>query len=83
MEFCRSCHQPVIWALSAHERPIVVDREPHADGNLRLVAGHAFTVPREARAAFPGQLHRLHWASCEFVSEPSAFAREPFAGGQG
>jgi len=41
-EPCRSCGQPVIWAVTARQlRPIPVDPDPTPAGNIALTRRHA------------------------------------------
>jgi hypothetical protein len=35
-EVCRSCKQPIRWAVTAGGQYMPIDRDPVVDGNLRL-----------------------------------------------
>ena len=36
MPACRSCGSEILWAITVNGKPIPIDREPSADGNVRI-----------------------------------------------
>jgi hypothetical protein len=36
MARCRTCTREIVWALTEHGKPIPLDPEPRADGNITL-----------------------------------------------
>jgi hypothetical protein len=72
VEQCRSCKAPIIWAIARTGRPMPVDVEPIAGGNIELDEQQA--TPQALRPlaplarlvrAEPGVLrYRSHFASC-------------------
>lgn len=69
IEPCRSCHAPVIWAVTEAARSMPVDAEPSAAGTLVLeqrVEGRpplARTIKAELRGGRT-DLHTSHFATC-------------------
>jgi hypothetical protein len=63
------CRRAIIWARTEHGARSPVDAAPTDDGRWLLAdvgTGEpvARFVKQADRAAFAGQLHRSHWASC-------------------
>jgi hypothetical protein len=64
---CSSCHAPIIWAQLQSSRPIQIDFEPHAQGNVALSRRPwgVLAAPVKAMLAFGRtDLRRAHFASC-------------------
>ena len=77
MPQCRSCHAPILWRLSsATGKPMPLDPEPGADGNIRVgvIQGEVVAVvlgpeaTAEAREA-GAPLYRSHFVSCPNADE--------------
>jgi hypothetical protein len=75
---CRSCHAPVIWAISPAGARSPIDPEPVAEGNVLLLKPHALRdwtlavvlsgdILETARAR--GPLWVSHWSSCPDKAE--------------
>lgn len=72
MSVCRSCHGQIIWARTVNGRPMPVDAEPAANGNVILVATQRYqaqpptakVLGREEAAEHAGALYVSHFASC-------------------
>lgn len=68
-ELCRTCKQPIRWAVTTDHRRIPIDPEPADDGNLRLMYAQgeryptALVIPAHQRAQYP-ELYRTHFAIC-------------------
>lgn len=63
IEHCRSCNAPIVWAKTEKGKPMPVDAEPVADGNIELQAGIAKVV--KAGEVLPGTLlYKSHFATC-------------------
>jgi hypothetical protein len=45
-DVCRSCKQPVRWAVTAGGHPMPLDINPVVDGNLKLEHGNGNGMPR-------------------------------------
>ena len=41
MNVCRSCHAPIIWALTGSAKSIPLDAQPNPAGNVELADGIA------------------------------------------
>ena len=67
-ETCRSCPAKVIWAVTERDKPMPVDAEPAAGGNLALETNHNGRVMSRvvpAHLAFGRSDLRLsHFATC-------------------
>lgn len=66
---CRSCKQPIIWAVTIDRRkPMPVDAAPHKQGNVRLRwegGGQIAATVVPLKLAFGARgLRRSHFASC-------------------
>ena len=71
---CRSCHAPVLWAVSARTlKAIPLDWDPHPEGNVRLdwvgdrgtPQATTLTDSELEEARRVGEtLRRSHWVSC-------------------
>lgn len=69
---CSSCHAPVIWCVLQNSTPIMVDYEPHPQGNVKIERRPfgllASTV--SAKLAFGrNDLRRAHFASCPHADQ--------------
>lgn len=64
---CRSCGAAVVWAMTQGGKPMPVDAEPAADGNLVVVedvAGELRVFVASGRD-WPGEpRYRPHFATC-------------------
>jgi hypothetical protein len=72
---CRSCESPILWVRSAVKGlPMPLDREPVADGNVRLERGgaaHVFADADSAKADARGlyaDRYRSHHSTCPKAS---------------
>lgn len=87
---CRSCHEPIIWALSLTGKRMPVDVEPTETGNLILSSHRPDPIVTVASKTgrYSGQkLYRSHFATCPRVERHrkriSAPARPSVPAGQG
>jgi hypothetical protein len=68
MDNCRSCGAPIVWATSqATGKPMPLDPDPAADGNLVLMEGEArvLTTGERLRAQEAGTVrYKSHFATC-------------------
>lgn len=69
MTTCSTCERPILWALSERGKPIPIDPQPRADGNivLRALGGVEDRVahvlkPDETASAEPRYVS--HFATC-------------------
>lgn len=72
MDTCRSCGEPLVWALTANGKPAPVTRAPRENGNVLVFRDHAgelrsIVPPEEVRrylreAGVPLRLN--HFADC-------------------
>jgi hypothetical protein len=72
---CISCERPILWVRSAaNDRLMPLDREPVADGNVRLERGgaaHVFADADSATADARGlyaERYRSHHSTCPKAS---------------
>jgi len=72
---CRSCERPILWVRSAaNDHLMPLDREPVADGNVRLERGgraHVFADADSAKADARGlyaERYRSHHSTCPKAS---------------
>ncbi len=73
---CASCESPILWVRAARSgRPMPLDREPAADGNVRIARGGKAHVFRDAGAAREAEqaglypdLYRSHMVTCPQAS---------------
>ncbi len=70
---CRTCHQPIIWAVTVNGKAMPVDAEPPlAGGNIALESRGANAAPRArvvsgaelADPQRPDNLRTSHFARC-------------------
>lgn len=71
---CLSCQAPIVWALTAKQRPIPINAEPTNDGRYYLVtdgygitAHHAGSLPMRTTFAHlkaGAPMHTAHFATC-------------------
>lgn len=64
---CRSCKQPILFALTRKGRRIPLDPDPVENGNIRLteVEGRKLPLARVVDGTEnPGPRYRTHFASC-------------------
>lgn len=71
---CRSCGAPIVWAVTKNGRPMPVDPDPTAGGNLLLVLDPDPREPPLARHPLttdvpPFVLHLSHFATCPNAAE--------------
>jgi hypothetical protein len=77
MSSCRTCHAPIVWAISATTgRLIPIDRDPDPRGNVYLSNGAGVPLPNGVRATpyatvvaaadrpDAGELHLAHFVTC-------------------
>lgn len=76
MNRCRRCNAPLLWAETEKGRPIPIDPEPHADGDIHLYptgGKHRAVVIRESMRGFfrdeGDPLYRSHFATCPYAGE--------------
>lgn len=70
VDFCRSCHQPIVWAITNNaQKSIPVDAECVADGNVKLqyrspvLPPTAEVVPKKHRLG-RDDLRMSHFVTC-------------------
>lgn len=67
---CSSCQATIIWAETTHGKPMPVDAEPVANGNVTL---HESQDPREPPLAVVGRAgsgtHQAHFVTCPHAAE--------------
>jgi hypothetical protein len=81
---CRSCGQPIRWAITRNDRRMPLDPEPHPDGNVQIVAhddGRDLVSVLVGRArddcvAAAVPLYRSHFQTCPHADQH----RRPRAG---
>lgn len=64
---CQSCSAPVIWTVTTSGKPMPVDPEPAADGNVALSwrAGHVLAEVLSVAKQFGRTgLRKSHFATC-------------------
>ena len=62
-EACRSCGASIVWAVTgAARKPIPLDAEPVADGNIELVDGYAKTWGSSHTWPAGAQRYQSHFA---------------------
>ena len=63
---CRSCSQPIIFALTAKGRRSPLDAEPAPDGNidLQVVEDQELLAAVQVEPRSRPNLYRSHFASC-------------------
>lgn len=69
---CGSCNAPIYFATTTNGRPIPLDVEPAAAGNVVVVGGHAvvFAGPNRAGEAYPTKPRYMpHHATCPTVDQ--------------
>lgn len=77
MAECRSCGAPIVWVMIAKSgKKMPVDRDPVADGNIRLLAtSHSDGTPlvayvkRDDLETLPHERHVSHFATCPNAAE--------------
>lgn len=67
MPACKSCGAPIRWARSVNDKPILLDAEPHEQGNLELSGGVARYVTPDLNAI--ETRYRSHFATCPNADE--------------
>lgn len=60
METCRTCKQPIRWALTTKKRRIPLDPDPHPTGNLVVEDGVARVAPVGSSPA----MYLSHFVTC-------------------
>lgn len=63
MSRCRACPAPVWWVRTQAGKPMPLDPEPVADGNVQLVAGLAHVLHKDEPPR-PGARYVSHFATC-------------------
>lgn len=64
MSTCRSCGASITWALTAERKPIPLDPEKRADGNVRI-AGRLESGEIVVAVLTPGEGEYVsHFATC-------------------
>ena len=60
------CGAPIFWAVTKNNKPIPIDAEPAADGNLRLEDGvaHYLTKTDQMSMFASGPRYVSHFATC-------------------
>lgn len=65
---CRTCEQEIVWALTERGKPIPIDPNPRADGNITLhsLAGADQQIAHVLGAdeAASGPTYVSHFATC-------------------
>lgn len=77
---CRWCRADILWLTNRSTgKPAPVDARPCEHGNLLVNASERkyAVIPASQRAAYAGQLHMNHWATCE----KAAAHKKPTPGG--
>jgi hypothetical protein len=65
---CRSCGASIRWERTANDKPIPLDPEPVADGNLALRDdGRVYSLPPSDLDSVPRYV--THFATCPNASE--------------
>lgn len=67
MSRCKGCARPIRWAKSTNGKPIPVDPDERADGNLILSVDLLGEAVAEYVEAGKGT-HVSHFATCEYSS---------------
>lgn len=67
MPSCRSCGAPIIWARTVKDKPILLDAQPHEQGNLELRGRVARYVVPDLNATTTR--YRSHFVTCPQASE--------------
>ena len=74
-DVCRSCKQPIRWAVTAAGHPMPIDVDPVTDGNLRVEVDRGgegmprvVVVPKGYRE--PGEwLYVAHFRTCPYADQ--------------
>jgi hypothetical protein len=69
---CKGCGKPVIWATTANLRPMPVDPEPAAEGNvvlMRLGLGVRAEVITNPGRLFGRRTYVSHFVTCPKAAE--------------
>jgi hypothetical protein len=72
---CRSCHAPIVWAVTEAGRPIPLNPDPEPAGNLELVTrpGQRPPVVHVLTASAPRSpdvdRYQSHFATCPNANE--------------
>lgn len=62
---CSTCSAPIIWAQTDHGKPMPVDAEPVANGNIELQQPNDPRDPPVAHVVKAGWgTHQSHFSSC-------------------
>lgn len=72
---CRSCHAPIVWALTEAGKPMPFDAEPSRDGNYvllddtddegRPIRRSRYSPSQPTMGLFDPRDHFMpHWATC-------------------
>lgn len=70
---CRSCGAPLLWTITVKGKRHPVDRDPHPEGTIKVVAGVSGAAPKSyvmagldlaTMRADGVALHRSHFATC-------------------
>lgn len=83
MARCVSCRAPIVWVTSSTTgRPVPLDAEPTADGNVVLRDGQAVVLGKAGLAELPADAPRFrsHFATCPHAGQWRAPRKEPARG---
>lgn len=66
MNTCRSCNQPIMWAMTEKGNKMPLDAEPvRWGGNIRVHDDGTCSVLHKDEPRMPGEmLYRSHFATC-------------------
>jgi hypothetical protein len=66
-DVCVTCRAPIRWAFTVNGKPMPLDPDPVAGGNVALDdTGRATVVPADRRA---GPLYVAHFTTCPYAAE--------------
>lgn len=63
MTVCRSCGEPILWAVTSTGSRIPIDFEPVSDGNVQLNENGSCVMAGKGKA-LTGPLRKTHYATC-------------------